>query len=70
MKPYPFVKDLDEFLLTLLSLFLEILQYQKKANPIVEHANGKYEVYEAIEAAECPHELSIYIVYVPLIYKH
>jgi hypothetical protein len=51
-------------------MFLEILQYQKKANPIVEHAYGEYEVNEAIEAAECPHELSIDIVYVPLIYQH
>ena len=68
MKPYPFVKDLDEFLLIHLSLFLEVLQNPKQPNPIVEHADGEYEVYETIEPTEGLQELSIDVVYVTLIY--
>jgi len=68
MKPYPFVKDLDEFLLIFLSLFLEVLQNPKQPNPIVEHADGEYEVYETIEPTEGLQELSIDVVYVTLIY--
>ena len=68
-KPYPFVKDLDEFLFIFLSLFLEVSQNPKQPDPIVEHADGEYEVYEAIEAAEGLQELSINEVYVTLIYN-
>jgi hypothetical protein len=67
MKPYPFVKDLDEFLLIHLSLFLQVLQNPKQPDPIVEHADGEYEVNETIEAAEGLKELSIDEVNVPLI---
>ena len=70
MKPYPLVKDLDELFLIFLSLFLEVLQYPKQPDSIIEHAYCEYEVYETIEPAECLKELSIDIVYVPLIYEY
>ena len=68
--PYPFVKDLDELFFIFLSLLLEVLQYPKQPNPIVEHADGENEVYKTVEATEGLQELCIDIVNVPLIYDH